>query len=485
MAPNTEAIVPQLQRDFEALIDYVTGPASASHDVYTVELHLFRRVLALGAALLKRFFRTRAATRPAAPQTTDGTPMRYHDRRSVRYISIFGDLWVARHYFTAPGQASVAPLDAALSLPATAYSDLLREWAAYGATAQAYRENQTLLERLLGLTVPVATLEQQVARSARDVDAFYAQQPAAPPPPTDTILVVQADGKGVPLVTPPAAQPVRLGKGQKRGTKKEAIVTCLYSVAPYRRTPTEVAAALLREQDAQPPHQRPRPSGKEQHASLAGKAAACAALAQRAALRDAPTIAQRVALTDGSEALQAQMQAHFATTPLILDIIHANEYLWDAATSVLGETNPHRLDWLRPKLVGLLEGRTTEVIAALEAERAKPATTPSQRQALERTIGYYRRNQAYMRYDTYLAHGWPIGTGAVEGACAHLVKDRMEQAGMRWTVDGAQAVLDLRAVRLNGDWDAYWQFHHRQEHQRIYATSAPRPPEEQMTAFAA
>ena len=181
------------------------------------------------------------------------------------------------------------------------------------------------------------------------------------------------------------------------------------------------------------------------------------------------------------------MSAFHATCAraLILDIIHANEYLWDAATSVLGETNPKRLDWPRPKLVGLLEGRTTDVIVALEVERANPATTPSQRQALERTIGYYRRNQASMRYDTYLAHGWPIGTGAVEGACAHLVKDRMEQAGMRWTVNGAQAVLDLRAVRLNGDWDTYWQAHRQHEHQRSYTTPAAPCPEEQMTALAA
>jgi hypothetical protein len=59
-----------------------------------------------------------------------------------------------------------------------------------------------------------------------------------------------------------------------------------------------------------------------------------------------------------------------------------------------------------------------------------------------------------MPYDEYLACGWPIGTGVVEGACGHLVKDRMEQAGMRWTQDGAQGVLALRALRLNDHWDA-------------------------------
>ena len=112
---------------------------------------------------------------------------------------------------------------------------------------------------------------------------------------------------------------------------------------------------------------------------------------------------------------------------------------------------------------------------ALEVAAAEPALTTAQRQALLRTAGYYRRNQPYMRYDEYLARGWPIGTGVVEGACGHLVKDRMQQAGMRWTQPGAQALLDLRAVRLNEDWDAYWQFHRRRQHARLYGAVTPLP----------
>ncbi len=486
MAPNTETIVPQLRRDFEALVEYVTGPESVSQDVYRVERYLFQQLLVLGAALLKLFFRTRTAVRPATPTSSDGLAMRYHSRRSVRYISIFGELWVSRHYFTAAGQAGVAPLDAELSLPDSAYSDLLREWGAYGDSAQAYRENQTLLERMLGLTIPVATLEQQAQHSAADVATFYAQPLAASAPAhTGSILVVQADGKGVPMLIATPEAPARLGKGSPRGTKKEAVVTCLYTVAPYVRTAEEVAAALLHEGEPKLVRPRPRPVGKEQHATLAGKAVACGQLAQRAAQRDGRQIQHRVALTDGAEALQAQMQAHFPGFTLILDIMHANEYLWDAATALVGDSNAERTTWLRPKLVQLLQGRTAEVIRSLSAAAAASATTPSQRKALERTIGYYRRNQPYMRYDHYLAQGWPIGTGVVEGACGHLVKDRMEQAGMRWTVEGAQAILELRAVRLNGHWDAYWRFHRQQQHQRLYGTDTLGMPEENLFRQAA
>src|SRR5207247_1987278 len=135
----------------------------------------------------------------------------------------------------------------------------------------------------------------------------------------------------------------------------------------------------------------------------------------------------------------------------------------------------------------VLAGQTATVISALETAAADPACSTTQRQAVRRTVGYYQRNLPYMRYDDYLARGWPIGTGVVEGACGHLVKDRMQQAGMRWTQPGAQAVLDLRAVRLNGDWDAYWQFHRQERHQRRYgaATPLPAPAEDQALAFAA
>jgi len=115
------------------------------------------------------------------------------------------------------------------------------------------------------------------------------------------------------------------------------------------------------------------------------------------------------------------------------------------------------------------------VISALEQAASVPGLTATQGQVLRRTIGYYQRNRPYMRYDQYLAQGWPIGTGVVEGACRHLVKDRMEQAGMRWTKAGAQAVLDLRAVRLTGDWDAYWQFHRQKQHERLYGAATPLP----------
>ncbi len=490
MSSNSDPIVQQLRQEFETLLAYVTGPEAGTQTAYTVELTLFRQLLALGATFLRLFFVTRATERPAEPvHAPDGTRLTYHDRRPITYYSIFGKVRFARHYFTAPGQAGCCPLDAALSLPERCYSDLLREWAAFGTTDASYRESQTGLERILGGKLSLQAIETGVLEDAADVTAFYAQPPAPTVPvPLGPILVVQADGKGVPQAQAlPEVGQARLGKGQKRSKKKEAVVTSLYTIAPYHRTPQDVVAALLQEEPTAELASRPRPVAKEVHATLEGKTVALTRLQQRTAQRVGPQIQQRVALTDGAEALQDQLRAHFPAHTLVLDIIHATEYLWAAATALLGETHPERKAWVRTRLEHVLRGATATVIAELEATAQAPGMSETQRKVVLKTAGYYRRNQPYMRYDVYLAQGWPIGTGVVEGACGHLVKDRMEQAGMRWTVAGAQAVLDLRAVRLNGEWDTYWQYHRQQQHQRVYGavTLLPQALEAQMLQLAA
>jgi hypothetical protein len=471
MSSNPDQIVQQMQCDFQNLIAYVCDAEARTRTAAEVECTLFRRLLALGLQLLRLFFLTRAAQQPSTlPTTKTATPLPAHDRRSIDYVSVFGKLSVARQYFYARGSAGVCPLDAELSLPARCYSDLLRDWMAYDATDSAYRETATTLERILGLDLSVQSLERVVNDDACDVVTFYDHLPTTPTPvPLGTILVAQADGKGVPMVQPPlSTTPVRLGKGQKRTKKKEAIVTALYTIAPYQRTPQDVLAALLHEPRAAEQPQRPRPLHKELRATLDGKVVAVCRLAERARLRDGLHVQDRVALTDGAEPLQQQMQVQLPDFTLVLDIIHATEYLWDSATALLGESSPERSPWIHQHLERILRGQTAAVIEALVEEAEQPERTATQVATLRKTIGYYQRNLPYMQYAVYLARGWPIGTGVVEGACGHVVKDRMEQAGMRWTKAGAQAMLDLRAVRLSGDWDAYWQFHRHKEHERLY-----------------
>jgi len=214
--------------------------------------------------------------------------------------------------------------------------------------------------------------------------------------------------------------------------------------------------------------------GKEVRATLDGKKVAFDRLTGWVAQRDGAHITQRVALTDGAQSLQDRVRNLLPQFTLVLDIIHATEYLWDAANAVMGETHPDRSAWVGEQLVHILSGQTTTVIQTLHNLVQDPSRSTTQRQTLNTTIGYYQRNVPYMHYHQYLAQGWPIGTGVVEGACGHLVKDRMEHSGMRWTIPGAQAILDLRAVRINDDWDQFQSFHRQSQHQRLYG-SYPSP----------
>jgi hypothetical protein len=494
MSSNSMPIIHQLHQDFQELVEFVTGEGSRSRTAYEVEFTLFRKLLALGAQLLRLFFVHRASVRPSKPVcVSDGMELTYTDMRPTTYFSVFGKIRFRRHYFHALGHQGDCPLDAELSLPPRCYSDLLRDWAEFSATNESYTESLRVLGRILGLAVSKQALETGIQEDAIDVEAFYEQKAFPSPEAEGSILVVQADGKGVPMKRDqPVVQATRRSKGQKRTKKKEAIVTTHYTIAPYSRTPQDIVEALVPQEDQDERDSalrplRPTPVGKEGRATLDGKDAALERLAQRVVQREGQHVQDRVALTDGSEPLQNRVLEHFPRFTLVLDIIHASEYLWDAANALLGETHPDRNDWVRARLLHILSGQTTTVIQDLETLAEDKSLSSAQRKALNTTIGYYRRNLPYMRYDHYLQNGWPIGTGVVEGACGHLVKDRMEQSGMRWTKQGAQALLDLRAARLNDDWDDYQRFHRQCQHQRLYgvhSTIVPMP-EYQVLALAA
>jgi hypothetical protein len=469
MTSNPEPIVQQRPHEFHNLLTDVTGPDAGSQAVYTVELTRFRRLLALGAVLLRLFLVTRAARHPAEPVTAaNGTPLTSHDQRPTTDSSVVGTVCVARPSCTARGQEGRCPLDAELSLPARGYADLLRAWAVYGATDESSRESQTVLARILGVSLRLQAMETGVAAAGPEVTTCDAP-PAAPtaPPPVGTIVVVQADGNGVPMVQPSPERPtVRLGKGPKHTTKQEAVVTGLNTMAPDQRPPQAVVEALWPAPDRQEPAPRPIPGGKDVRATLEGQTVAMTRLGARVAPRDGPPIQPRVALTDGAEARPQQLVTHVPAHTLVLDSIHGTEYLWDTATALLGETHPQRLAWVRACLAPLLAGQTDAVITAVEAEGNDPSCTVTPRQAVRRTLGYDQRNRPYRRDDEDLACGWPIGTGVGEGACGHLVKGRLEQAGRRWTQDGAQGVLERRAVRFNDHWEAYGPCHRQPQHQR-------------------
>jgi len=173
-------------------------------------------------------------------------------------------------------------------------------------------------------------------------------------------------------------------------------------------------------------------------------------------------------LCDGCEALQSRVSAQFPDFSLVLDFIHASEYLWDVANCLLGETHPDRLDWMARHTLLMLSGQTQQVIADFRLIAQQKKTKAALRKQLLKTANYFEHNLPFMDYTTYLANGWPIASGVIEGACRHFVKDRCELSGMRWNQSGAENLLCLRAVAENNDWDAYHTYRKLQRHSRLY-----------------
>jgi hypothetical protein len=206
---------------------------------------------------------------------------------------------------------------------------------------------------------------------------------------------------------------------------------------------------------------------------LDGKETALIRLGQQVAPRLGSHIQHKVALADGCESLQELIKEQFPDFTLILDFVHANEYLWKAANSLLGENDEQRTKWVKKQTELMLAGKTRQVIDDFRSRAKKKTRTKKQVEKLEKTANYFERNLEYMAYDAYLTNGWPIASGVIEGACRHFVKDRFELSGMRWEMSGAENLLRLRAVAENGDWDDYHFFHRQQRHQRLYTSPFP------------
>jgi len=286
-----------------------------------------------------------------------------------------------------------------------------------------------------------------------------------------SILVAAVDGKGIPMVKPGGAQPkARLTKGQKANKKRMATVATVFTRAPWVRTPQQVIESLFPTSrpvsgEAPPP---PRPENKRVWASLLkGKTAVIEEVAKEMDRRDPSRSTTRLALTDGERALQIRVDQKLKVT-LILDLMHVLEKLWKAAYVFHPEGSLEADLWVLDRTLRILFGEVGQVVKGIRQCITKRGLSGPKRKTLNAVANYLYRNRSRMHYDEYLANGWPIASGPVEGACKNLIKDRMERSGMRWTEQMAEAIVQLRAIYLSGDFDAYWQFHIEQDQRRLY-----------------
>jgi len=153
-----------------------------------------------------------------------------------------------------------------------------------------------------------------------------------------------------------------------------------------------------------------------------------------------------------------------AESHVICDIIHVSGYLWKAG-KVLSDEEKSGL-WVSDRLRQILNGRSSFVASGIRRSATRRRLNKRTRKSTDSCATYLLSHSQYLKYDEYLSKGCPIATGVIEGACRHLVKDRMEITGARRGLKGAEAILRLRAVKISGDFQDYRKFHEQQQYIR-------------------
>lgn len=474
-------------RQFAGMVSFLKSGEAGQLTESELERSLEPQLRELARRLIQAHLELRAPGAAAGEVCgTDGVPReqaRLHERQVE---TIYGKVEVSRLGYAAQGRESLHPLDAALNLPEELHSLEVRRRAAEHAAMQSFDETVAGLQRLTGTAVGKRQVEELVRRAAVDFDSFYESRPAPEQAKTGSVLVLSADGKGVVMVpqdlreaTRKAAQESsrkldkRLSKGEKRNRKRMATVAVVYTLPCFARTPEDIVRSLApRNERAPTPASEPKPEHKRVWASLGKHPEAVLEEAFReAGTRDPERTKSWVAVVDGNrtqlEILEdlAGLNGVGVELTIIVDIIHVTEYLWDASLAFHAEASREREQWVSQRLLEVLRGRASLVAGGIRRSGTRQRIRGKQRRLVDKCANYLIKYKRYLRYNDYLARGFPIATGVVEGACRHLVCDRMD-VGARWSLIGAEAVLRLRALRASGHFDEYWVYHEQQEYRR-------------------
>jgi len=483
-ALDVETSIAEGAQALQALLQFARESADKL-EAHAAEKGIFKRLLPIGLAAMQLYFAQRG-TGEVGPAVTraDGVLLPREQRLRERdYFSIFGKFAVARTCYRTPGEPGIFPLDAQVNFPERCYSYFLQEWMTLFEVEHPFKESASWFEQLFDLDVAESVLMEVAKEAPADYEGFYAQRPVPQEETEGALLVVSFDGKGVPMIKAEAAKlKAKLGTGEKRQKKKEALVGVCYTVDPKPRSPEALAELLVDPEAARARRQReeatddaPRAQQVRRLASLVRtKQAVMELIKADAERRDPQHRKPLVVLLDGALGLwrlATQLFRPWKRVTFVLDIMHVVGYLWSAANALFGEASQAGKHWVQQKLTEMLRGRVGYVIGGLRQMLTKRRLRKAVRETLQKVITFFHNHRRWMRYDAYLAAGLPVGTGVVESACGSVVKHRMEGEGKRWSLVGAEAILALRSLKKSHDNDlrAYWRFRARQERDRLYA----------------
>jgi hypothetical protein len=487
MIMGTELAALKAQAQFEQIQDCISQAVRDGQRIDSVERDLMRLLLSLGHTLLSSYV-VRQGDGDLGPEVTtpeNCTARRLPERHDRRYVSIFGELVISRVvYGTREGQKiERVPLDERIGLPEGDFSYVLEDWGQRLCLKESFAEAGQSLEMLLGLRLGTRAPEQMNRAVAGYAPSFG--DSLEPPPACEEgpLMVVTADGKGVPmrrLEEEDGPRPHhRRTKGEKANKERMACVGAVYSIDPFVRRAEDIIDEVLRDKKSKG---RPRPRHKHVWAELTrefedeppvtAKEGLFCHLSDELTARNLGHDRPVICLMDGERALWDAQAVYFPEAVGVLDLFHVLERLWAVAHCFHKEGSDESKGFVEQRLRDLLQGRVGYVISGLRRRLKAEKLSGQRRKAVASALEYLGNNKEHMRYDEYLARGYPIGSGVAEGACRHLVKDRMEQTGMRWTVEGAQAMLHVRALHLNDQWEEFLEHRVEREQSRLYGRTA-------------
>ncbi len=413
----------------------------------------------------------RAAGVTSAAGIRHGTVEAGHGRGVT---SIFGPVRVTRMAYRNRREPNLYPADARWILPADPYSLGMRSLAAFHLTAGGFGQAQEVIEARTGVTVGRAQLTGIAEDLAAWTDDFYEQRSRdaeEEEQPDSDVIMMQGDGKGI-AMRPEHRRNAGKEDGTRPGIKKMAEIVAVADFTPAVREPEDIAAPPARRQAHPGPKARDKWVSASVTESIEDMITAAFDEADR---RDPERARQRVFLVDGNKqqitAIEAQAGERGLKVPVLIDYIHVSGYIGKAAAALHPGDPAAAGQWADGQLLRVLHGRAKAVAATLASVAAKTRANPRTRHLdltdMDRAVTYLTNNHAHMKYDKALEKGWPIATGMIEGACRFVIEDRFGITGARWSPDGAETILKLRAVVVNGDLDDYMRYYkerYRSEH---------------------
>jgi len=469
-----EEKIQQARQEFNTIVSFVTEQA-LGHEIHEVERGLYRMLLQLGRILLELFV-VSVGTGKQGRTLVDqgGTHYSYSGTRGRKYLSIFGELTIFRAYYAGKCGSGLFPLDRRLNLPQRKYSYILQDWMSCEAVTKSFESVSGWAKKRLYLDVAHRPVQRVVRDCEEGVEQFMDRLEAPPIEEEGSIVVHSADGKGVPMrreYRSPAARKTK----DKPGVKRVACLARGYSVDPHNRSAESIVEGFLKRGKAtkmkesrrpEPCHRRSVVSLKQEKSQVFDRSE----LQVKSRIND--FTADRVTLMDGERALWIQSQKRFPDWTEILDFCHVMEKLWIAADLHFRKRSD-REEYVEECALMLLRGEVDDVIDDLRIALDDGTLSSGKADELKRKVlGYFERNRHRMAYDEYLERGLPIATGIIESTCKTLVNRRMEGSGMLWSMDGAEAMLKLRAVFLDELWTDFWAFRAKSEKDRLYALHA-------------